>query len=169
MSEDLIPVGEAAKRLNRHKNSLFKVLSRLGIETTLIRSEEFRGQATAHIKKADFEILRTHITDSVSTDAADEDNAGGYFYIIQLEPDLDPCRLKLGFATSVDDRLRKHRTAAPYSKVLRFWPCKSLWEKTAIDCIAVDAEQIHTEVFQVSDLNETIAKAEAFFAMMPSS
>lgn len=170
MEDNLVSVSEAAKILGRNRNSLFKVINKLKIEKVLIKSDEARGQAMAHISSNDFDILKSHI-EGASSSEIEQDTDGrtsGYFYIIQLEPELDPLRLKLGFAMSVDERIRKHRTAAPYSTVLSFWPCKLLWEKTVIDCLAADSEKIHTEVFRVEDVDDIVRKAEAFFEMMPS-
>lgn len=169
MESDLISVAEAAKILGRDRRSLFKVLKRLNIEKRLIKSEEARGQAAAYISIEEFETLQNHLEEAVPTlgNQGDDSKAGGYFYIIQLEPELDPLRLKLGFATSVEDRVRKHKTAAPFSTVLGYWPCKLLWEKTVIDCLTVGSEKVHTEVFRVEDVDDTIRKAEAFFGMMP--
>jgi len=169
MGDDLISVADAAKALGRNKQSIFKIIDRLKIEKVLIKSEDARGQKAAHISLNDFDILGSYVdgasSEAVSLDA--DSNSGGYFYVIQLEPELDPNRLKLGFAVSVDDRLRKHKTAAPFSKVLAFWPCKLLWEKTVIDCLTEDSEKVYTEVFRVEDVDGTIRKAEAFFELMP--
>lgn len=90
------------------------------------------------------------------------------FYLIQLEPELDPLRIKLGFATDVNERLRSHKTSAPLAELVQTWPCKLLWEKTAIECITNGAEQMYTEVFRVDNLEETIALADRFFDLMPS-
>jgi len=169
MGSDLISVADAAKILGRDRRSLFKVLKRLNIEKRLIKSEQARGQAAAYISSAEFETLQNHLDSTMSATGGfgDDSDAGGYFYVIQLEPELDPLRLKLGFATSVEDRVRKHKTSAPFSKVLAFWPCKLLWEKTVIDCLTENSEKVYTEVFRVEDVEETIRRATAFFELMP--
>ena len=91
----------------------------------------------------------------------------GVFYLIQLEPDHDPCRFKVGFAVNMPDRLRAHRCAAPFSKVVKKWPCKRLWEKTAIDCITATCARLHTEVYRSQSLDDIIKKADDFFNLMP--
>ena len=75
--------------------------------------------------------------------------------------------MKLGFGSSVEERLRSHKTSAPYAKVLKYWPCKKLWEKTAIESITVGCEQIYTEVFLAEDIGNVVARAENFFDLMP--
>lgn len=170
MDDELISVAEAAKALGRNKQSLFKLINRLKIEKLFIKSEDARGQTAAFISIDDFDILKDHVEGASSTsELQDSDGStSGYFYIIQLEPELDPRRLKLGFAASVDGRIRKHRTSAPFSKVLASWPCKLLWEKTVIDCLTESSEKVYTEVFRVHDVDETIQKATAFFKLMPN-
>lgn len=91
----------------------------------------------------------------------------GCFYIIQLEPDLDPGRFKVGFTTELDGRLRKHRCSAPFSVVIRSWPCRRRWEPTALDAVADGAERLHTEVFRVPDIGIVLAQAQRFFSVMP--
>lgn len=169
VEEELISVAEAAKALGRNKQSLFKLVNRLKIEKKFIKSEDARGQTAAYITLEDFEILKAHVDGASSLPVLQGDDASmsGYFYIIQLEPELDPRRLKLGFAASVDDRIRKHMTSAPFSKVLAKWPCRLIWEKTVIDCLTGNSEKIYTEVFRVQDVNMTIQTAAAFFDLMP--
>ncbi|MCL2065374.1 MAG: GIY-YIG nuclease family protein [Candidatus Cloacimonetes bacterium] len=94
-------------------------------------------------------------------------NVNGYFYLIQLEPDLDPGRFKVGFATSLEDRIRQHKCSAPLLKLKKHWACKSLWEKTIIDCITNDCEKIHTEVFRSTSIDIVIKKCDEFFDIMP--
>jgi hypothetical protein len=92
---------------------------------------------------------------------------GGVFYLIQLEPEHDPGRFKLGFATNIEERLRSHKTAAPFSKVLKTWPCKLLWEKTAIECASQGCARLHTEVFRTESIDEVQSRCEQFFKLMP--
>lgn len=165
--EMMISVAEAAKRLGRHKNSLHRLISRLGMETVRIKTEQARGQSAAHITEEDFCILSRHVGSESQVGEDTEAQNSGYFYIVQLEPELDPKRLKFGFATTVQDRLRKHMTAAPLSRLLGSWPCKLTWEKAAIDCLSENSEQLYTEVFRVEDVEMVLSRADAFFELMP--
>jgi hypothetical protein len=38
------------------------------------------------------------------------------FYLLQLEPEHDQGRSKVGFTTELEGRLRKHRCSAPFAK-----------------------------------------------------
>jgi len=92
----------------------------------------------------------------------------GYFYIIRLYPDLSTKRIKVGFATSLQNRLAAHRTAAPTAELLASWPCKNYWEKTAIDSIArVDCILVANEVYDCEDVQGLIGRGNQFFALMP--
>jgi hypothetical protein len=91
----------------------------------------------------------------------------GVFYLLLLEPDHDPGRFKVGFATSLPERLRQLRCSAPLAKVIRTWPCKRLWEKTAIECVANDCERLHTEVFRTVSIESVLKRCERFFELMP--
>lgn len=92
----------------------------------------------------------------------------GYFYVVQLIPDRDSGRLKLGFAADVNERLSQHRTAAPTCKLLKQWPCKQSWERAAMDCITrATCRLIANEVFECDDVESILQRGDAFFNLMP--
>lgn len=91
----------------------------------------------------------------------------GLFYLVQLEPDHDPGRFKAGFTSNMEERLRAHRCAAPFVKVIKTWPCRSLWEKTTIDCVCDGCERLHTEVFRSDSIDQVVEKCDEFFSLMP--
>ena len=125
MSDELISVSEIAKIHARHRSVIHKIIGRLGIETHSIKSEEVRGQKSVYIAQRDYELLKGALNNPPSSKASEDINeSSGYFYIIQLEPTFDAGRFKLGFTMSVDDRLRSHRTSAPFAAVVQYWPCK---------------------------------------------
>ena len=129
-----------------------------------------RGQQASHISIQDYEIHRERF-DAAATgtgSAGSIENQEAVFYLILTEPELDPCRFKLGFSTNVAERLRHHKVSAPYSELVQTWPCKALWEKTAIDCIADGCEQLGPEVFRAKDIQDIIDQADRFFALMPT-
>ena len=92
----------------------------------------------------------------------------GVFYLLCLEPEHDPHRFKVGFASNLNERLRHHRCAAPYTQVVKTWPCRRLWEKTAIECVTNGCERLHTEVFRAASLKSVEEKCNNFFALMPN-
>lgn len=92
----------------------------------------------------------------------------GSFYVVQLVPDLDPRRLKLGFAADVEQRLREHRTAAPTAVVRQRWPCRRHWERTAIDCAtASQCRTMTSEVFECDEVDALVRRLDEFFALLP--
>jgi hypothetical protein len=173
MRDDLISVIDVSNHHGKRKQTVFKVLKRLGIEPKKIRSSTSRGQFIAYITQDEFhrvslELQASSVEDELEQETDAFTNAEeGVFYLIQLEPDFDPQRFKLGFAASMSERLRALRCSAPFARVVRVWPCRRLWEKTAMDCISSDCERLHTEVFRAVSLDEVMAKCERFFAMMP--
>lgn len=169
MDDSELSVAEAAARLGKNKPHVFKVLKRLGITASLQKSSGARGQKIAIICNADFERLKEALrTDNVGNSGqAVDPSTSGSFYLIQLEPEYDPGRFKLGFASSLDERLRAHRTAAPLAKLVKTWPCKLLWEKTAIESISFGFERLHTEVFRAADIRDAVRRCERFFDVMP--
>ena len=170
MSNELISVEDVAKNLGKQKPYIFKILKRLDIPSLLQKSNLARGQKVAYITTDEYERIKEHFAGSSENDSNDlpiQMDVGGVFYLIQLEPEHDPGRYKLGFATNIEERVRAHKTAAPFSKVLKTWPCKILWEKTAIECVSQGCERIHTEVFRTDSIDEVLVRCEEFFKLMP--
>ncbi len=169
MSVETISVIDISKNLGKHKAHIFKILGRLGIETVKEKCRTARGQKIAYITTDDYDRIKEYLagTENDSKVPATQPDVSGVFYLIQLEPEHDPGRFKLGFATSIQERLRSHKTAAPFSKVLKTWPCKLLWEKTAIECASQGCVRLHTEVFRAESIGEVQSRCEQFFKLMP--
>lgn len=168
MNGEIISVIDVANSLGKRKAHIFKILGRLGIETVKEKSNTARGQKIAYMTADDYDRIKEYLAGTESTsDTLAQPNVGGVFYLIQLEPEHDAGRFKLGFATNIEERLRSHKTAAPFSKVLKTWPCKLLWEKTAIECASQGCIQLHTEVFRTESIEEVQSRCEQFFKLMP--
>lgn len=173
MPEDLVSVIDLANRHGKRKQTIFKILRRLGIESKLRPGANNRGQLVAHITEQESQLVSAELR-SALPETDDEDTVPealfaeqGVFYLLLLEPDHDPGRFKVGFATNMPERLRQLRCSAPLAKIVLTWPCKRLWEKTAIDCVAEGCERLHTEVFRTASLDEVISKCKQFFSLMP--
>jgi len=175
MTENLISVIDLANQYGIRKQTVFKILKRLGIETTKRAGDTKtnRGQAIAYITNEDAQSLVGEIhpkrtsKDSTRNGSDSVLAEQGVFYLLLLEPDHDPGRFKVGFATSLPERLRSLRCSAPLAKVIATWPCKNLWEKTAIDCVTEDCQRLHTEVFRTQSVDAVRAKCQRFFELMP--
>ena len=92
----------------------------------------------------------------------------GVFYVVQLVPELDPNRVKLGFADDAGTRLLQHQTAAPTAKLVKTWPCKRSWEFTVIDSLATSGcKLILNEVYECEDVARLIEHGDRLFALLP--
>ena len=177
MGDDLISVIDVARQHGKRKTTVFKVLKRLGIEPTKRRSSASKNQMIACITQDEFRLVSVEMQAIVERDDAELSEEGesddfvsaevGVFYLIQLEPVFDAGRFKVGFAAGMSDRLRQLRCSAPFATVIRSWPCRRLWEKTAIESVAAGCERLHTEVFRTVSLGEIIGRCERFFGIMP--
>lgn len=176
MEDGLISVIDLADQLGRRKQTLFKVINRLGIETVKRPNGNSRGATLAYVTHEDAARIQAALgfpdaSEDGGMDDGDENPAPvqrGVFYLLVLEPKHDPGRFKVGFATNLPERLRTHRCSAPFATVVKSWPCKSLWEKTAIECVSAGCERLHTEVFRTTSIESVLARCEQFFGVMPS-
>lgn len=175
MPDNLISVIDLAANHGKLKQSIFKVLKKHHIEPTKRMGANNRGQVVSYITQEEASIVASVLAARRST--VKDENSGsisdvllaerGVFYLLALEPKTDPGRFKVGFAASLPERLRQLRCSAPFAEVAATWPCKRLWEKTAIDCIAAGCERVHTEIFRTGSLASVREKCERFFGMMP--
>lgn len=92
----------------------------------------------------------------------------GLFYVVQLAPDVAPQRLKLGFATSIDSRVKGYRTLSPNCLVLGTWECERQDEQEAIRAItqSTRAARVGGEVYDCSDPHAVLRTADAHFAQL---
>lgn len=179
MNESFISVKEFAETNGLHRQTVFRVLKRLNIEQSKLRGgSENRGQTISYITKQDAVLILDELRSSKTLQRTDNKGKSielpdatlydiGVFYLLCLEPEHDPHRFKVSFASNINDRLRQHRCAAPYTKVIKTWACRRLWEKTAIECVTQECERLHTEVFRANSLDAVETKCEQFFALMP--
>jgi len=169
--ENYISVIDVAKEVGKAKQTVFKILKRLGVETQKMRGPDSRGQLISYITKDEFRLVKAEMQSVRASDPSSLEPIIpelGVFYVVQLEPDHDPGRFKVGFASNMAERLRTHRCSAPFAKVLKTWPCRSMWEKTAIDCVCDGCERLHTEIFRIDSIDKVITKCDDFFSLMPS-
>lgn len=166
--QDLMMVREIATELGRSKSYIHRMVERLGIEIVKQKGESTRGQIAHFIRANDYPRILEDLTPSSDEESAHEAMHGtGSFYLISLEPDLDPNRFKVGFGADVNERLRRHKISAPFARIIKTWPCKALWEKTAIDCVSQGCERLHTEVFRTEDIGDVLGRGDSFFGLMP--
>src|SRR5262249_39479637 len=88
-------------------------------------------------------------------------------YIIQLVPDLDPHRVRVGFADDLTAALARLRAGAPTAAVLRSWPCRSAWAAAAADCLTSKCRPFLGDVLECDDLNGLVAHGDRLFALLP--
>jgi len=173
-----VAIVDLADDLQVRKQRIFKILPRLGIRPTQRREPSRGNQLVATVSASEASTIRAEIEKSLTTSAGGNSSPSGiaafhaddvgFFYLIQLEPEHDAGRFKLGFTMDLDGRLQKHRCSAPFAHYVGTWPCKRVWERAAIDCVTNGCEQLHTEVFRAESLQQIADQAKAFFSMMPS-
>jgi len=164
MSDDRVSVCALADELGVRKQRVFKAIARLGIRTLKSRDESRGNQLVATVSHHESAKLRGAIVREFPS----APEPVGNFYVIQLEPSLDPLRIKFGFTEDFTERLRKHRCSAPFCVPLKRWPSLPAWERSAIDCASAGLVQLHTEIYRADTLESVIARADSFFSVMPN-
>jgi len=121
-----IAIVDLADDLQVRKQRIFKILPRLGIRPTQRRDPSRGNQKVATLSQAEAAAVRSEIDKPPGPAGRSDAGPGsftafaaddvGFFYLIQLEPEYEAGRFKLGFTTDLDGRLPKHRCSAPFSK-----------------------------------------------------
>jgi hypothetical protein len=167
--DEFVSIKDLARRLGMDRSHARRYVLKLGYAFHKRRTADSGNQLTLCVTRAEADQIVSERAEKgflESTVVAVSDV--GLFYAIQLVPDLDPKRLKLGFAEDLEQRLSQHRTAAPTARVLRAWPCKRSWELTAIDALThVNCRLILNEVFECDAPEALVERGDAFFSMLP--
>lgn len=166
---EYVTLKDLAEQLGIDRSNVRKYVVKHGLNPVSVRTPGSRGQLTLALTAADAEAVRA-LRDSqgFGESVNPVENGDGYFYVVQLVPELDPNRVKLGFAVDTGARLDAHRTAAPTAVLLKAWRCKRSWEGAAIASITrAGCQLIANEVYQVDDLGALVEWGDAFFGLMP--
>jgi hypothetical protein len=178
MQKEKISVIDLANQLGKRKQTIFKVITRLRITPVRMSGLANRGQKISYVTSEQARLIAETLANKPRgiEDAESLSNVPvldfeeGYFYLVKCEPKFDPGRFKVGFASNVSERMRHLKVSAPYSELQRTWPCRRLWEKTAIECVTDGCERlgtVGTEVFRTDSMEPVLAKCQEFFSLMP--
>lgn len=167
--ESYISIKHLAEQLGMDRSHARRYVLKLGFKPLKRRTADSGSQLALTLTTQEAEAILKHRSDQGFTaEAKAVESEAGVFYVIQLVPELDPKRIKLGFANDLNDRLAQHRTAAPTAKVLKSWPCKRSWEATVMDCLSsATCRHILNEVFECDNLDDLTEKGDELFRVLP--
>ncbi len=169
MPEEYVSLKSLAAQLGLDRSNARKYVLRLGIRPHKRRTPDSRGQLTLAVSASEAELVLKTRRDQGFLGSKPVSNEVGVFYVMQLVPELDPRRIKLGYADDIKSRLAQHRTSAPTAVLVRQWPCKRSWEETAIDCLsACSCKLILSEVFECENLDALLQRGDDLFALLPA-
>jgi hypothetical protein len=176
MADELVSVINIAREFGTRRQTVFKVLRRLGIRPIKQRSASHGNQFISYITQEELTRVTAELALIFDADRSAPTGNGsaseifsaetGVFYLVQLDANHDPGRFKVGFAANLGDRLRALRCSAPFATVVKSWNCRRLWERT-IDCVTAGCERLHAEVFRAESLQSVAEKCDKFFSTMP--
>lgn len=168
--EKYVSVKQLAKGWGIHTSNARRYVLAQGFAFEKQRTATSGGQLANVLSQEDAEAIRAIREAQGFTGKVVANHTQGWLYIVRLIPDLDPLRVKLGFASDVKARLQAHRTAAPTARLVKSWSCRRTWEQAAIDSITrMGCKLISNEVFQCDDLDALTRRADEFFNLMPQS
>jgi len=170
MTEEYVSLKQLAADLGLDRSNMRKYTLRQGVEPHRRRTPDSRSQLTLAVSVTEAEFIRAkREEEGFLASSRSVSKEVGVFYVIRLIPELDPRRIKLGFADGLDSRLAQHRTAAPTAVIVKSWPCKRSWEIAVMDCLsACGCKLILNEVFECEDVDALVNKADKLFSVLPA-
>jgi len=168
VADDFITLKSLSENLGMDRSHARRYVLKCGIRPKKRRTLDSGNQLSLTVSRAEAdEVVRRRTEEGFLGSAKQADDERGFFYIVQLTPDLKPGRVKLGFALNVGERLGQHRTAAPTAVCLKQWPCRRTWELAAIDCLTQrGCDRVGAEVFDCDDLERMCKRGDDFFGLM---
>lgn len=172
MSTDgFVLLSDLAETMGVDRSTVHKYARKNGFKCVGLKTPKSRGAAASALSNDQaarlLELRRNQgFTREPLINRDDEDV--GVFYIIQLVPELEPRRVKFGFAGSLDQRVAQHRTSAPTCAAMASWPCRKAWEQTVIAALtATGCRLVLNEVYEVDDLDALVDKGSDVFSRLP--
>ena len=169
MSNEFVSIKQLAEELGMDRSHARRYVLKLGLEPQKRRTADSGSQLTLTLTDDEAQLVRNKRGEQGFLDSAKPVSSdAGVFYVIQLVPELDPHRIKLGFADDAATRLNQHRTSAPTAQLLKTWSCRRAWETTVMDCLtATSCQLILNEVFECEDLDKLLECGDAIFELLP--
>jgi hypothetical protein len=168
VSDELVPLRLLARELRVDRSHFRRYVLRLGITPKKRHTLDSGNKLVVTVTPQEADRIRAARREQGYLVSGAADQAIGTFYVVQLVPELDPNRVKLGFAEDTVVRLAQHRTCAPTAKLLKTWPCKRSWEFSVIDALSTaGCKLILNEVYECCDLDRLLAHGDQLFALFP--
>jgi hypothetical protein len=173
---ETIRFSELAKRLGVGIDTIRRTVAKVGHDLGFAVQRESRSSKAQCLNVDDankliryFEERDKHIESTLTAERAGSFSGYGFFYLIQLIPELFPDRVKIGYSDNLETRLREHQTSAPTARCIKSWECKRAWDQAAMDSITrTGCKLVMNEVYE-GDVDGFVKRGDEFFALMPNS
>ena len=170
MTQEFISIKHLAEKLGMDRSHARRYVLKLGFKPQKRRTADSGSQLTLTVTTEEADtILKHRMEQGFTSEGRPVEPDAGVFYLIQLVPELDPKRIKMGFANDINERLAQHRTAAPTAKIMKYWHCKRSWETTVMDCLSsVSCKHILNEVYECNDPEALVEMGSKLFSILPN-
>lgn len=174
MPEKYILLSALAHEWGIDKSNARKYVIAHGFDFIRVRGDDRTHQLVLGLSVEDAELVReARLREGYSVQENGNlrpvENGVGVLYLVQIMPDADPLRVKLGYASDANRRLASYRTISPTATIVKTWPCRVTWERAAIDSLtAENCTLIGGEVYVCADIERLLQRGDIFFSCLPS-
>ncbi|MCY4612586.1 MAG: hypothetical protein OXB94_03065 [Nitrospira sp.] len=166
---ETITLKQLADEIGVDRSNMRKIVIRMGISPSKIRSKESRNQSTLAVSLEEAEQIRQHRLNAGFSVGSKQANIvsddSGVFYLISPDPHARPHRIKMGFTSSLDNRLKTYQTISPDAALISQYPCRKSWESAALYAIGCmkGCTNVSGELYDCKDIDSLKKRATSFF------
>jgi hypothetical protein len=168
--QNLILVKDLAIRLGMDRSHTLKLVKALNIETKTVRTPETGMQASSAVSKEDAAKMEEWRSSRGFSKSVEVTEQRSFLYAILPDPVLRPGRVKVGKATTPDNRFADYKTICPEMQVLRVWPAPPSCEGYLIALADTFGLRVGVELFDIgSGLDSFMAAADSALAALSAA
>jgi hypothetical protein len=141
---------DLARQIGAHRSGFKRALENRGYSVFEVRASSSGNQKTLAISREDAERFRAEreaeiVHDVVARQASPDK---GFVYAVEVDPEMRPGRIKVGWSMNIAQRLATYRAIAPDLRVVGLWRADGQFlEQTALLVARRDGTRIGQELF----------------------
>lgn len=165
MSEQVVFVRDIADRMGIDRSAAHKLVKRFGMTVLKRRTPETGMQLASALSEEDAEKLTAwRDASGFVNECSGAGIAPNFLYVVAVDPERRPGRIKVGTATIPENRFADYRTVCPDMQAVRVWALPSTCEGYLIALAGRFGERVGMELFDTGPaLADFLAVADEAF------
>lgn len=166
---EYVTIKNLASELSMDRSHALKLVKAMNLVITQVRNPESGMQAMSAISRRDADmVIETRKANGFSLTANQViANQSNFLYVVAVDPEMRPGRVKVGKSMSVDNRIDSYRTICPQLEVIRTWSAPESCEGYLIALADAIGTRRGIELFDMNDmLGDFLSIADQAFSVI---